>query len=163
MSAKELTIFIPAASSIEPSLVDLATGLSMAIDDLSSRPGLTPQFSARRGARQSLLLLEYKTDDSQLIQEISQWEQPSKEYKDLVLACEASITLYYRNPENAKEALDAIGLKLASSAATSMVENGLGCLLTLSSMLEAMRQESQWSWETYEFPDMPGVASSEWR
>lgn len=163
MSAKELTIFIPKSSSMEPWLADLASGLSMDIDDLSSTPGLSYQFSARRGEGRSLLFLEYRRDDSRLIHEMSQWGRPTKAYKDLLQACQASVTLYFRNSAHAKEALSAIGLGLKNSCGASMVDNGLGCLLKLESILDAMHQDAQWSWERYEFPELLEVISSEWR
>jgi hypothetical protein len=163
VSAKELTIFIPSMSSIETSLPSLAASLSMAADDLSPTPGLTYQFSARRGEGLSVLSLEYKRDDQDLIQEISQWERPSDAYKHLLQACQSSITIYYRNPAFAQEALVAIGSQLQDATKGSVVDNGLGCLLTLDAILQALHEDAQWSWERYEFPEMPGVAASEWR
>lgn len=163
MSAKELTIFFPESIFIESNLSDLAKKLHLEIDEIPPERGFSYQFSAKRGIGLSYLLIEYKKDDRLLIQEIYQWEHPTSTYKHMLQDCCSSLTVYYRDQNNAMESLNLLASSNFFDVSKCVVENGFGCLLKLENILDCFQRDSRWSWERDEFPELPDVAISEWR
>lgn len=71
--------------------------------------------------------------------------------------------IYYRLLSNAKEAILATGAMLGEKGRYCIVENDLGCLLTLDSVVNCLSSVLEWTWEKDSFPELPNVAPSEWR
>lgn len=162
MAAKEFTIYVPKSFRSESINDEIANRLALKIDELPDSLGLSYQFSAQKGEGKSYLLVEYAEDQLNVINEISEWERPSRFYKEMLLGCRSSITIYYRDLALAKNAVSVINELLGDNASSCIVENGEGCLLRLESITERMRQDPNWTWEKREFPDLPDVAVSEW-
>lgn len=163
MSAKEITIFFPESTLVASNLVGVAKKLHLEVDDIPPHLALNYQFSAKRGAGRSYLLIEFKQNDRILIQELCQWEHPKDEYKERLQCCCSSFTVYYRDENNAKEALSVLASDIKGIIPVSIVENGFGCLLKLEDVMSCLQQDPLWSWEKNEFPELPDVAISEWQ
>lgn len=164
MSAKELTTFVPESVVSEYVFNEVAKELSLEVDEISPALNLSYQFSAKKGTGKTYLSIECKNNDLNLIQEILKWERPSDAYKNMLAECKSSITIYYRDQREAKAAILKIGAALEKAHALNCItENGQGCLLKLEDLLNCLQKEPQWSWEKEEFPELSGVAISEWR
>ncbi|MFC4158779.1 hypothetical protein [Chitinimonas lacunae] len=163
MSAKTITLFFPFSLVTESMLLELTRRLKLKIDELSSEKEFGFQFSAQGGSGKTYLLVEYRENDEDSIEEVGHWGQLGDEIKKILLRCQSSITIYYRLRDNAKEAILAIGALLGEGLQYCVVENGQGCLLTLDSIVKCLQDESEWSWERDTFPELPNVAPSEWR
>ncbi len=163
MSAKTITIFLPLLSVTKPMLIELANLLSLKIDELPPEKEFNFQFSAQNGSGKTYLLVEYRENDENSIEEIGQWERPCNELKEVLFKCQSSITIYYRLPDKAKGAILAIGTLLSEALQYCVVENGQGCLLTLDSIVKCLQDNLEWSWERDSFPELPNVAPSEWQ
>lgn len=159
MSATQITVFLPVGRSYEDLLHNIASVLSLNIETVPT--GFPFAFSAQRVDAEQLLI-EYDADAIAISDEIGQWEKPSQEYKLLLQECTSCINVHYRSINLAKQCLVAISNSLGQSSALSVVENGFGCLLRLSDIVEHVLVDSDWSWEREKFPDLPGVAESEW-
>ncbi len=161
MSAPEIAVFLPVGRNYEQLLHDIASTLLLNIDTLP--PDFPFAFSAQRvGAEHLLLLIEYDADAIAIAEEMRQWEKPSQEYKLLLQGCASCINIHYREVNLAKQCLVIISNYLGQSSSHSVVENGYGCLLRLSEIVEHVSGDSTWSWQRETFPDLPGVADSEW-
>lgn len=164
MSAKELTIFLPESTLNEIILNEIARGLSLVADQISSALNLSYQFFAKRGSGRCYVAVEYKNDDLNLIREVVNWEHPSNAYKAMLRACKSSITIYYREQRFVEDVVLELGAFLKTACTSPcIVENGRGCLLRLDDLLDCLKQEPKWSWDREEFPELPGVAASEWK
>jgi hypothetical protein len=163
MSAKEITFFLPKDFNKSTALKLLVEELGLDVIDISGNLGLEYQLLARRGEGGSILEMEFMDDASAIIEELSEWENPSREYKDTLLSCHAGISLYYRDTFNAREFIMSLASKLSESSAFCIVDNGEGCLLRLSDILNCLEKDGAWSWERREFPELPSVAISEWK
>ena len=162
MSAKEMTIFFPRTFDVEAIVPRLVSELGLEMQEIPAGKNFSFQASAMRGTGKSLLLMEYRKNAQNLIHELSEWEKPSRTYIRLLLDCESSITFYYRNIEDARSALFAIGSLHNTVANACVFDNDMGCLLILSSILGNLQSDANWSWERTAFPDLPDVAASEW-
>ena len=161
--APHLIFFIPSRFDVESALLDLAHRLTLPADvDPMDRDSVF-QFVSQRGEGSEYLLLEYSENAREMIQELSEWEKPSKAYKDMLLACRSKIGIHYRDTKNGKKAILEIAAILGEDAMRCIVDNDYGCLLKLSTMVECLNQNSNWSWERDEFPELPDVAVSEWQ
>lgn len=163
MSAKTITVFLPKSLVAESMLIGLTKQLRLVADELPTEKKFDFQFSAQIGVGKDHLLIEYREEDEGSIKEIGQWERPSNELKESLFKCQSSIMIYYRLLSNAKEAILAIAALLGERGQYCMVENGLGCLLTLDSVVYCLRTVPDWTWEKDLFPELPNVAASEWR
>lgn len=163
MSAKELIVFIPEFSLDKSALTVLAEDLSLNVDVIPTSRGFSFDFSAQKGAGKSRLAIEHKADDCLLIREIMDWTRPSASYKSMLGACKSTLTVYYRDPSIAKDALRKLGEILQERSSNCIVDNGFGCLLNLDVMLSCIDEEPQWSWEKEQFPELEDVADSEWK
>lgn len=162
MSAKELTFFLPKGIDESQIIKSLVEQLGLSEVDISGSPGLEYQFLARRGEGSSILEMEFLDDASAIIEELCEWENPSREYKDTLLGCRAGMILYYRNSLNARDFIASLSPKLREASAFCMVDNGEGCLLRLAEISNCLEKDESWSWERREFPELPSVAISEW-
>ncbi len=163
MSAKEITFFLPKDFNKNQVLKLLVEELGLDVMDISGNLELEYQFLARRGEGRSILEMEFMDDVSAIIEELSEWENPSREYKDALLDCRAGISLYYRDAFNARDFIMSLASKLSEASAFCIVDNGEGCLLRLSEISNCIEKDGAWSWEREEFPELPSVAISEWR
>jgi hypothetical protein len=159
MSAPQVTVFLPSGRSYMQLLDDISDALLLNIDELP--PDFPFEFTAQR-IGQEYLLIEYAADASEVIDEMLQWEKPSQEYKLLLKDCISCINIHFRMPDQAKKCLAIIGNYIGQLSSQSIFENGYGCLLRLSEVIERCSGDSNWSWEREAFPDIPGVADSEW-
>jgi hypothetical protein len=162
MAAKEFTIYVPKSFRTDTITDEIARKLSLAVDELPESIGLSYQFSAQKGEGKSYMRVEFAEDQRHVIKEISEWERPSAAYKEMLLNCRSSITIYYRDLSLAKNAVAVIAELMGNNASSCIVDNGEGCLLKFESIIERVRQDSNWTWEKTEFPEFPGVATSEW-
>lgn len=162
MAAKELMIFTPFRSDMQSLLDSLVGNLDLTVDMLPDKSEFSFQFSAQRGKGLDYFLFEYIKNDLDVICEISQWERPSDDIKRKLLACESRITIYYRRTNLVKEALLIIGKWFGEVRKDCVIENGYGCLLTLDAIIDNVSRDSTWSWEKKQFPEVSGVAISEW-
>jgi len=159
MSAPEITVFLPIGRDYEQLLYSIAKTLSLSIDTLPSDSSFA--FAAQQlGAE--YFLIEYDADACAIVDEMQQWEKPSQEYKSLLRGCKSCIIIHYRSIDLSKRCLFIISEYLGQLSSLSVVENGYGCLLRLSDTVEHVSVDSSWSWERETFPDIPGVADSEW-
>jgi hypothetical protein len=163
MSAKELTFFLPKDFNKSLVLTHLVEELGLVIVDIPGNLELGYQFLARRGKGRTILEMEYRDDASAIIEELSEWENPSREYKNALLDCQACINVYYREAFNAREFIMSLSPMLGESSALCIVDNGEGCLLRLADISNCIEKDGDWSWERGEFPELPSVAISEWR
>ena len=91
------------------------------------------------------------------------WEKQKKAYKDIFEACKSSVSIQYREVDVARNALLAFENVLEiGSTSKCLVDNGLGCFLKLDDVLGCVMKIPRWSWENEQFPELPGVAISEW-
>ncbi|NLR74246.1 hypothetical protein [Leeia aquatica] len=162
MAAKELMIFTPSRADMQFMLDGLVEGLALKVDELPDHSNFSFEFSAQKGNGREYFLLEYRANDLDVIHDISEWDRPSGDIKRTLLACGSRITIYYRNISLAKEAFLFIGQWFGGACKSCVVENGFGCLLTLDALVENISSNSEWSWEREAFPEVPGVAVSEW-
>jgi hypothetical protein len=159
MSAPQITVFLPKGLTYEQMLYNAASTLHLNIDALP--PGFPYAFSAQQVGAEHFLIA-YDAEATDIIDEMRQWEKPSQEYKLLLQGCGACINIRYRILDLAKQCLIIISDYLGQSTSQSVVENGYGCLLRLSDIIDQCSGDSTWSWERETFPDLPGVADSEW-
>ncbi|MBI3729036.1 MAG: hypothetical protein HY254_11995 [Burkholderiales bacterium] len=160
MAAKQITVFFPPRVDKELILANLVKSLSLEIDRL---PDDFPyEFSAQRGRGPSYVLIEYQGNDRGEIEELSQWERPSENYKQLLLQCESTILLHYRDTNQARKFFLTLAAALGTVSSRCIVENGFGCLLLLSETVACLEHNKAWAWERDAFPDLPNVAISEW-
>lgn len=162
MAAKELMFFLPKDYGCDQVLKNLVDELDLNVLDIPVDLKLNYQFLARRGEGKSLLEIEFRENSFKVIQELSEWEKPSQEYKDLLLKCESSINLYYRNPKDASAFIEVLVGLLGEITSKCLVENGEGCLLLLNEMSGCIKKDMNWSWERTTFPDLQNVSDSEW-
>ena len=162
MSAKQITIFIFKAFSVETILENVAAKLGLIIDELPPEKKFSFQFSAQKNSGKEYLLIEYTEADNELIAEISNWERINANQKEIILNCKSNITIDYRKREVALEAITIIGQALSNISSKCIVENGFGCLLPLDTMLDCLHLDVNWTWEKEIFPELPNVAPSEW-
>jgi len=162
--APHLIFFIPRQFDVEAILPELTQSLELPAYVGPRNAEAEFQFVASRGAGEdSYLLIEYSADAHKMIEELSKWEKPSKTYKELLLACKSKIGIHYRDSKNGIKAILKIGALLGEAAEGCIVDNDYGCLLKLSNMVNCIHENPGWSWERGEFPDLVGVAASEWR
>lgn len=162
MAAKELTFFFPEDFEKELAMANLVDKLGLEIINIPEGIELTFEFSAKRGEGKSYLAIEYVNNAKQIIEEIGSWENPSSKYKHLILSCHSSMTLYYRNINDARQVILILAPPLSSISSQCIVENGNGCLLLLSDIFLCLQKDETWSWEREYFPELPDVAISEW-
>ncbi|MCX4028568.1 hypothetical protein H0A36_14550 [Endozoicomonas sp. SM1973] len=162
MSAKELTFFLPKGLNKDQVIQPLVEGLALKMINIPNDIEVNYELLARRGEGKSILEMEYTDNARGIIEELSEWENPSDGYKDLLLNCHSCITLYYRDADDARNFIKSIAAVLSEMAATCIIENGEGCLLTLSETARCLSKDETWSWERREFPELPNVAISEW-
>lgn len=160
MAAPEITIFFPAAIEKQIILQSIVVGMSLSVDEV--REGLSFEFSAQRTTAGGYIAVEYDPDASSIIEELSQWEKPTAEYKQLLACCQSSLTIRYRGLAHAKECLRIVGAKTGQLSSKCILENGLGCLLRLSEVTQFLADDASWTWEKQAFPELGGVAPSEW-
>ena len=159
MSAPMVTVFLPIGLDYYPLLRNIADGLRLNVDVLP--PDFPFAFSAQR-IGEDHLLVEYDADSTDTTSEIQQWEKPSREYKLLLRGCGSCINIHYRNADLTKKCIIIIDSYLDHLSTLSVFENGNGCLLRLSEVIQHCLSDSTWSWERETFPDIAGVADSEW-
>lgn len=159
MAAKVMHIFIFRNFQIEPILRDIAVQLGLVIDVLP--PDFPSQFSAQKNSGREYLLLDYSEDRNDMIEELINWEYIYSNQKDILLNCHSCLDIHYRRKEVAIEALTVIGQALSTVRSKCIVENGFGCLIPLDTFLNCL-QDTNWTWEKKAFPELPGVAQSEW-
>ncbi|MFZ6873877.1 hypothetical protein ACO0LF_17615 [Undibacterium sp. Di27W] len=160
MAAKQITVFFPLSVDKDRIIANLVKNLSLEIDCL---PDDFPcEFSAQRGRGPSYVLIEYQGNDRGEIEELSQWERPSENYKKLLLQCKSKILLHYRDANQARKFFLALATTLETVSSRCIVENGFGCLLLLSEIVTSLEHNKAWTWERDVFPDLPDVAVSEW-
>jgi len=162
MSAKEITFFLPKDVNKSELFKLLVEELRLDVVDIPGNLELKYQFLARRGEGRSILEMEFTEDASAIIEELSEWDNPSREYKDALLDCHAGISLYYRDAFNARDFIMSLASKLSEASYFCIVDNGEGCLLRLSEISNCIEKDGTWSWERGEFPELPSVAISEW-
>lgn len=162
MSAKELTFFLPEKFDSNQLLGDLAEGLELDVVDIPSDLGLGYQFLARRGEGKAILEAEFTQNARSIIEELADWDNPSPEYKNELLSLYSAINLSYRDSNNAREFITLLIQKIGELLESCIVDNGEGCLLRLAEIAKCLKQDEDWSWERGDFPELPGVAISEW-
>jgi hypothetical protein len=155
--------FLPKGVNNDQVIHFLVKDLALSKIDIPTDVELGYQFLARKGEGMSILEIECRDNARDIIEELSEWENPSKEYKNLLLGCRSCIKLYYRDEENARSYIKSMASVLGQMAVSCVVENGEGCLLLLSDILSSLSKDEAWSWERREFPELPNVAISEWR
>jgi len=138
----------------------LVSDLSLTVDTVPSNSPFP--FSAQRRDTDGYLLVELDIELQNEINEMSDWEKPSQHVKEMLLLCKSKIIIHYRGIELAEQCLLLINACLGETASKSLVENGRGCLLILADMARYITADASWSWERDEFPELDGVASSEW-
>jgi hypothetical protein len=160
MSAPTIEVFFPDDGGSDRILSQLVSDLVLNVDLL---PADFPfSFSAQRRDSNGYLLIEYNPSPQEEIEEISGWEKPSRHFKQMLKLCKSKIVVHYRGIELAKQSLQIIATCLGEAASRSVVENDHGCLLNLAEMINHIAVDSSWTWERDEFPELDGVASSEW-
>jgi hypothetical protein len=126
MSAPEITTFLPAGRSYDQMMHSIVSMLSLDVDTLP--PGYPFAFAAQR-LHPKYFLIEYGADAIDHVDEMSQWEKLTHEYKLFLQECESYINIHYRSLDLAKQCLAIISNYLGESSSRSVVENGYGCLL----------------------------------
>jgi hypothetical protein len=106
--------------------------------------------------------MKYFSDVAGFINELLEWEKPAAAYKRLLAECSSGISIHYRGIGLAKKCLQLIETNIGDTASRSILENDKGCLLKLSDVIQFITVDSSWTWEKEEFPEIVGVASSEW-
>lgn len=161
MAAKEVSVFLPPGFEHLELLRAIVDILSLEIEHVP--PGSPYSFSAqRRPESEGHLLIEYDPNAADVVQEIGDWERPSTEYKRILKRCVASIIVHYRNENDLRRCLLTIAGFLGEDASKCVIENGLGVLIFLSVASKHILSESSWSIERQQFPELRGVANSEW-
>jgi hypothetical protein len=160
------TVFFSSlVAHVDGAVAKVVDHLQLVVDDL---PGDFPyDFSAQIGRGSNHLLVELKYGDSigelPEIEEItSEWEYVSEERRNLLLDCKASLLVHYRDIKLANRLLLLLAEAVGPLQDRCVVKNGHGCLLLLSEMTDMLRKDPDWSWEKQLFPELPGVAPSEW-
>ena len=159
--APHLIFFIPSRCEMESIFVEVARSLLLP-DPGPLDHGAVFQRVSQRGEGKEYLRMECREDAREMIEELGEWTQPSREYKRILSACKSTIGIHYRGPENGKRVVRAMAAVLTEAATDCLVDNDYGCLLKLSTMAECLCADSGWSWERYDFPELPDVGSSEW-
>ncbi|VTS06200.1 hypothetical protein [Tuwongella immobilis] len=159
MSAPMVTVFLPGYQDHAPLLRTVIDALRLNVDDLP--PDFPFAWSAQRRGEDDLLV-QYDADSTDTTREMQQWEKPSQDFKWLLQGCRSCIHVHYRKIELAKEFIILTGGYLGHSSSLSGFENGHGCLLRLTEVVEHCLGDPTWSWERESFPDISGVADSEW-
>jgi len=159
MSAPRVMIFLP--SQVDDSVLKaIVNELSLSVDHLP--PGFPFDFSAQRRDSTTYILIEY-SKSPRYLEDFADWERPSLEYKRLIADSKATLTITYRGIELAKRCLIVLAQRIGVEvSARSVLENGRGCLLFLSEVKGLLSNDTAWSWEKDAFPELPGVAPSEW-
>lgn len=160
MAAKEICVYSPSRLGKTSALSTLVDRLGLSVDVLPE--GFPLEFSAQRGKHLTYLLIESNADPSDRIAELLEWEKPSHEYKAILSRCRQCIVIHYRDRADAVACLVLLGEILGKVVNESIFENGFGCLLRLSDVLSHLDQNPEWSWERERFPEINGVAESEW-
>ncbi len=160
MAAKEMSVFLPKKFQKTEVFNKLVGLLALTVDSIPD--GSPYEFSAQRGNDGSYLLIEYDANPQDVIQELSEWKRPTGEYKKILTGCEACFVIHYRATSDARSFLLLLAETVQQIAPKSIVDNGLGCLLLLSEIVARMNDDSDWSWEKETFPELAGVARSEW-
>lgn len=161
MAAKEVSVFLPTGIEHLDVLRQVVEKLSLDVDRVP--PGSPYAFSAqRRREDEGYILIEYDPNAEDVIQELGEWERPSVEYKQALGRCVASVIVHYRDSSDLRRCLLAIAESIGERASECVIENGLGVLILLSVACERMTDEASWSIEREQFPELSGVASSEW-
>ncbi len=159
MSASIVTVFLPVGGSYDSLMQSIVDELHLKRDELPS--DFPFGFTAQR-IGEDHLLVQYDADSTDITREMEQWEKPSQDFKLLLQGCGSSINIHYRNIDLAKQCIIKIGIYLGRLSSRSVFENGNGCLLRLSDIIEHCLRDPDWSWERETFADIPGVADSEW-
>lgn len=160
MSANEIIVFLPECVAMESVLKELTSELSLKVDVL---PENFPfDFSAQRRDEKGYILIEYKALIGAMREELLAWDKPTPEYKQILANTKASLTIHYRPIEIAKDCMQLMGKTIGDNLSRCVVENGRGCLLKLSDIVKCLALERSWTWEKEQFPELEGVASSEW-
>ncbi|MES2038307.1 MAG: hypothetical protein V4495_10735 [Pseudomonadota bacterium] len=160
MAAKHMIFFMQDDFDKEALLSQIVNDLALNIDELPE--GFPCEFSAQKGNGRSYFLIEYSNDIQGYIDELTLWERPGEKYKDMLRACSRTISMHYRDPGNARCFFFSLSTVLGQNASACLVENGFGCLLGLQDMIQQIASNPTWSWEKTSFPEIPGVADSEW-
>ncbi|HEX8914260.1 MAG TPA: hypothetical protein VF796_18065 [Humisphaera sp.] len=163
MSAPVLGVLLPPDADARRAIAAVVDALALTTDQLP--PDFPCQFSAQRredGRTASYLLIEHSVDATPHVDELLRWERPAPEYKELVAAADSRLTVTWRGRKWVVRCLRALAAALGEASSRTVVENDRGCLLRLSDVVACLRQDPQWSWERETFPDLPGVAPSEW-
>lgn len=161
IAAKEITLFFSGSIDVIRVFAHLVNTLALELEHWDPPLDSSRLGSAARGYGIEVLRVEYEVDGTALIQELSEWEQPSEKYRGLLLTCKSFIALHYRKLEIARQAIMEVAA-LQEKGDECVVENGMGCLIMLSSMRACLLEDENWSWEREEFPELPDVAPSEW-
>jgi len=160
MAAPEMTVFFPEGFDKAAALRDVVEELSLTVDHLPA--GWPCEFSAQRRQDDMYLLVEYDANADDVIDELAEWEKPTDEYKRILSNCRSSLTIHYRGIDNAKCCLLVLANVAGPLTSRCVVENGKGCLLLLGDVADRLASDPSWSWERELFPELSGVAASEW-
>jgi hypothetical protein len=160
MAAKEISVFVPSDVDHRGVLSSVVDSLGLAVDSVPL--GSPYAFSAQRRDDNGYLLIEFDFNARDVIEEMEKWEKPSSEYKRILGACGMSIVVHYRKPDDLRRCLVALGKAIGSNACRCVLENGLGVVILLSDVVDRFESDSTWSIEREDFPELIGVAPSEW-
>ena len=160
MAAPQIVVLLPAGIDNRAVLGRMVEELSLTVDHVPS--GSPFDFSAQRRDESAYLLVEYDTNVSDFIDELASWERPTEEYKRLLSDCTSSITMHYRGIDIAKRSLKILSATIGYLSSRCIIENGCGCLLLLSDVVNCIAVDPTWTWERERFPEIAGVAPSEW-
>lgn len=160
MSAPVLNVLLPKGSPNGKILGRLVAGLELEIDILPE--GYPSNFAAQRRDGGMRIVIDYRESADDTILELCEWERPGPHFKEALLSCGSLITVTYRDVGLAKQALQIVAEQLNVSAGTCVVENDQGCILLLPDVIRCMAADPLWTWERREFPEIEGVAPSEW-
>lgn len=161
MAAKEVSLFLPPGFAHLAVLRGVVDKLSLDVDRVP--PSSPYAFSAqRRRENGGYILIEYDPNAEDVLNELGEWERPSVEYKQVLRRCVASVNVHYRDSNVLRQCLLAFGNAIGEHSSKCVIENGLGVLILLSIVCDRMLNEASWSVERTQFPELAGVANSEW-
>jgi hypothetical protein len=160
MAAPQVIVFLPDNANVNNVLDNIVSELSLTVDSLPL--GFPYTFSAQQRDLPTYLLIEYDPNASDVIMDIIKWEKPTDEFKQSLADCRSTITVHYRGLDVAKRCLSVISSCLGGTSSKCVIENGYGCLLLLSDIIHFISIDSTWTWERGAFPELEGVATSEW-
>lgn len=161
MAAPQLSVFLPGDVNNHAVLARIVEALSLSVDHVPA--GFPFEFTAQLRTNNIYILIEHDSEVIDIIGEMMEWEMPTEEYKSLLSDCKSSINIHYRGIDYAKNCLLTLSDAVGDASSRCIVENNEGCLLRLSDVARLMTGNPTWTWERGEFPEIPGVGSSEWR